>query len=388
MSTPISAMITCAAVTPIAGDLIEAGHRVGERGDLRVDPVLHVGDVGGDARRSGPASGQQERVVVGEPAGERLPQLGDLARASEPRAISRQHLRVAFARRSARPSSPARRPRRCREATTDSLIWASSSSFSTRCFSAVRAPTRSTRYRVRSRSSRIGLRRHETGPQHLPLGDLAQPHRVQPVGLGPPRQVLDVLGVDQPRLEPGRLQQVERRPPVVAGRLHHHPGHPQLGQPVGHRQQRPGHRRVRAHLLQPPPARPGPGTRTQHTTSALPISSAATRSMISSRSTRRPATRLTSPSAITERHGRPREPQGNGESNPRARSNNEGPERAAPSARLAHGLTGPKSDDVSGRPDPFSARNGPHRQRETETSPQDHRVAPRVRQRNRRVRLG
>jgi len=40
-------------------------------------------------------------------------------------------------------------------ATTDSLIWASSSSFSTRCFSAVRTPTRSIRYRVTSRNRRI-----------------------------------------------------------------------------------------------------------------------------------------------------------------------------------------------------------------------------------------
>ena len=40
--------------------------------------------------------------------------------------------------------------------TTDTLIIASSSSFSTRCFSAVRAVIRSTRYRVRSRNSRIG----------------------------------------------------------------------------------------------------------------------------------------------------------------------------------------------------------------------------------------
>ena len=41
-------------------------------------------------------------------------------------------------------------------ATTDSLIWASSSSFSTRAFSADLASTRSTRYRVRSRRIRIG----------------------------------------------------------------------------------------------------------------------------------------------------------------------------------------------------------------------------------------
>ena len=95
-------------------------------------------------------------------------------------------------------------------------------------------------------------RRHEAGAVHLPLGDLAQPDRIQPVGLRPAGQVPDVLGVDQPGLEPGRLQQVEHRLPVVAGRLHHHPGHPQAGQPAGHRKQRPGHRRIAVHLLQPP----------------------------------------------------------------------------------------------------------------------------------------
>jgi hypothetical protein len=41
-------------------------------------------------------------------------------------------------------------------ATTESLIWASSSSFSNRFFSAVRTATRSLRYPVRSRSRRIG----------------------------------------------------------------------------------------------------------------------------------------------------------------------------------------------------------------------------------------
>jgi hypothetical protein len=41
----------------------------------------------------------------------------------------------------ARPDAP-----KMSEATTDSLIWASSSSFSARFFSAVRAVTRSIRY--------------------------------------------------------------------------------------------------------------------------------------------------------------------------------------------------------------------------------------------------
>jgi len=69
---------------------------------------------------------------------------------------------------------------------------------------------------------------------------------------------------------------------VVAGGLHHHPGHPQAAQVAGHAQRRPGHRGVRLHLLQPPLRPASSGTRTQHTSSALPISSAATRAMISS----------------------------------------------------------------------------------------------------------
>ncbi len=51
-----------------------------------------------------------------------------------------------------RPETP-----KMSEATTDSLIWASSSSFSTRFFSALASVTSAARYRVRSRSRRIGL---------------------------------------------------------------------------------------------------------------------------------------------------------------------------------------------------------------------------------------
>ena len=50
-----------------------------------------------------------------------------------------------------RPDTP-----KMSETTTDSKISASSSSFSARCFSAVRAVIRSTRYRVRSRSPANG----------------------------------------------------------------------------------------------------------------------------------------------------------------------------------------------------------------------------------------
>jgi hypothetical protein len=92
---------------------------------------------------------------------------------------------------------------------------------------------------------------HEAGSQHLSFGDLAQPDRVQHVGLRAPRQVTNVLGVDQPRVQPVRLEQVERRPHVVAGGFHHHPLDPQLDQPVGQVAQRADHGRVRGHLLDP-----------------------------------------------------------------------------------------------------------------------------------------
>jgi len=52
---------------PDAGDLIQLGHRRGERGDLLIDPVLHAVDVGGDPVDPGEHGAQQERVVIGEP---------------------------------------------------------------------------------------------------------------------------------------------------------------------------------------------------------------------------------------------------------------------------------------------------------------------------------
>src|ERR687888_47285 len=47
------------------GDLIEAGHRVGERGQVGLDLGFDVGDVGGGGVDAGQHLGQQERVVVG-----------------------------------------------------------------------------------------------------------------------------------------------------------------------------------------------------------------------------------------------------------------------------------------------------------------------------------
>jgi hypothetical protein len=68
--------------------------------------------------------------------------------------------------------------------------------------------------------------------------------------------VFDVAGVDQPRLESVRLQQVVDRFPVVRGGLHDHTRDSQFGQPIGHPQQRTRHRGVRHHLLQAPARAP------------------------------------------------------------------------------------------------------------------------------------
>jgi hypothetical protein len=95
-------------------------------------------------------------------------------------------------------------------ATTDSLIWASSSSLlDPLLFGGAHL------HQVNPVAGHVPQPpdrrwRHEAGPQHLPLSDLAQPHRVQPVGLGPPRQVLDITGIHQQDLKPVGFQQVER----------------------------------------------------------------------------------------------------------------------------------------------------------------------------------
>jgi hypothetical protein len=91
-----------------------------------------------------------------------------------------------------------------------------------------------------SRSRRIwagGTNEGRSMPRSLQLG---QPHRIQLVGLGPARQVLDVTGVDQPHHQPPRLQQVHERPPILGGGLDHDPLDPLAGQLLGQPQDRGG----------------------------------------------------------------------------------------------------------------------------------------------------
>ena len=78
-----------------AGDLGQALDRCGVRGGHLLDPLIQRGDVGVDSVGPGQHLGQQERVVIGEVAGERLLQRGDLAAHHTPRQL-RQRFRIAL----------------------------------------------------------------------------------------------------------------------------------------------------------------------------------------------------------------------------------------------------------------------------------------------------
>jgi hypothetical protein len=87
--------------------------------------------------------------------------------------------------------------------------------------------------------------------------------------------MLDVPGVDQPHLEPVRLQHVERRSPItsVASIT------TRVTPNSRNRSANNSSHRVIVEYVNTSCDRfaPGPGTRTQHSTSALPISNAAIR---------------------------------------------------------------------------------------------------------------
>jgi hypothetical protein len=94
----------------------------------------------------------------------------------------------------------------------------------------------------------VGMRLRETLP--------GQPHRIGPVGLGPPRQLFRLAGRDQLHIQPSLFQHIEPDPPVVAGGLQGHLldalGH-QLGGQRPHRTHGGGHCPYGA----APPAWPG-----------------------------------------------------------------------------------------------------------------------------------
>ena len=136
----------------------------------------------------------------------------------------------------ARPDTP-----RMSEATADSLIPASSSSFSSRCTSRERSRVIAVRARVRSRSCRIGSG-GTNEPRTRPCAPSWASQVASATSVLRPGQVLHVPRIDQQHLEPGVLQQVVERLPVVAGGLHHRTRDPLGDQMLTQRQDLARHR--------------------------------------------------------------------------------------------------------------------------------------------------
>jgi hypothetical protein len=143
--------------------------------------VVRVGRQGVDA---GQHAAQQESMVVGEGPDERLLQPADLA-AHRAAGQLRQHPRIPLTREqrvhhrpTADPEDVAGHDRQLDLGVFQQLL---DPVLLPRAVGDQRDPVAGQVPQPPDRQ-----RRHETGPDHLPLGDLAQPHRVQPVGLGPP----------------------------------------------------------------------------------------------------------------------------------------------------------------------------------------------------------
>jgi hypothetical protein len=109
------------------------------------------------------------------------------------------------------------------------------------------------------------------------LEQFGEPLGVEHVALAA-GQDLHVVRVDQPQLERALIQDVPDRFPVRAGRLHRDVGDALVAEPVAQLLERAGERREGAGVLAPS-ASAGPGVRTQATTSFLPMSIPAQRSI-------------------------------------------------------------------------------------------------------------
>ena len=182
---------------PDAGDLIQACRRRRERGKIGLDLVVEGGDVGVNAVDAVQHPGQQEAVVGVEVAVERLLEPADLGPHPGARQL-RQHRGVAL---------PGDQRSHHRPPGDPENVGGHHREFDAGVFEEFFDPVLlcgahpdqvdAVAGQIPQPPDRLGW--HETGPQHLTFGHLAQPHRVQDIGLGPARQVFDVAGVDQPR---------------------------------------------------------------------------------------------------------------------------------------------------------------------------------------------
>ena len=134
------------------------------------------------------------------------------------------------------------------EATEDSLIPASSSSFSSRWTSRPRSRVIAVRARVRSRSCRIGSG-GTNEPRTRPCAPSWASQVASETSVLRPGRFFTCRALTSMHLEPGVLEQVVERLPVVPGRLHHRAGHPLGDQVLAQRQDLVGHRPPGGHRL-------------------------------------------------------------------------------------------------------------------------------------------
>jgi len=182
MSMPISAMITWAAVrpTPVISSNRPAAHAKGTIASWI--SALHRGDVGAGLVDAAKHGGQQEGVMVAKAATEGLLQQTPLGAQAGPRQLG-QDLGVALAGQQRGQHGPSGDPEDVAGDHRELDLRVLQQLLHQLLFSG------SPRHQIGAVAGQVpqaaDRRRHEAWPQHLPLGDLAQPHRVQLVGLGP-----------------------------------------------------------------------------------------------------------------------------------------------------------------------------------------------------------
>jgi hypothetical protein len=223
MSRPISAMSTWAAVRPTPESSSNWSTGAASGAGLLVDRGREGGDVDAALVDAGQHGGQQEPVMVAEGPPKASSNTPSLAR-RRPRAswastlgshaqldlgvLKQPAPRGASRQSGRRPDQPGRGPGSREPADLGGCTKLGRSS----CRSATLASHTASRRSV----------------------------------LGRPGRCSGVAGVDQPGRKPVPSSREHAGSP---GRLHHHPGHPQLPQPVRHGQPRPRHRGVGPHLL-------------------------------------------------------------------------------------------------------------------------------------------
>jgi hypothetical protein len=188
MSAPISAMSSCAAVWPTPG--ISSS-----RSTAATNGAISSSSLASSSARSPSNASTRASILPSRKAcwsvknpvnasanNDSLAR--NRARANCARTLGSRSPAISAASM-ARPDTP-----KLSLATTESLIWASTRQLLDPLL--LRGPRRHQIRPIAGHVSQLPDRRwgDEAGPQQLPLGELAQPDRIQGVGLGPSREVL------------------------------------------------------------------------------------------------------------------------------------------------------------------------------------------------------